>query len=130
MDIVSPAVRSKMMGNIRGKGTKPEIAVRKAAYRLGYRYRLNKRDIPGTPDSVFLGRRVAIFVHGCFWHRHENCKYCYKPRSNIEFWEKKFNNNTVRDRHVRRELEQLGWHVEIIWECERSRVRSDRPHRN
>lgn len=106
------------MGRIRSKGTKPEVLVRSAAHVLGYRFRLQGRNLPGTPDLVFVGKKTALFVHGCFWHRHQNCKYCYHPKSNVESWEEKFKNNVARDKRVRGELEQLGWRVAVIWECE------------
>jgi DNA mismatch endonuclease (patch repair protein) len=118
MDILSPAQRSQLMGRIRGKGTKPEYAVRRAAHGMGYRYRLYRSDLPGSPDLVFPSRRVALFVHGCFWHRHAGCRFCYKPKSNVEFWKKKFKNNVLRDKRTRRELEKMGWQVAVIWECE------------
>ena len=118
MDIVSPALRSQMMRRIRGKGTKPEIVVRRAAHELGYRFRLHRRDLPGSPDLIFPSRKFALFVHGCFWHRHAGCKYCYEPKSNVDFWDKKFRNNVARDERVEGELEQLGWQVAVIWECE------------
>ena len=118
MDIVSPTTRSRMMSRIRGRNTAPELIVRKTAYGLGYRYRLNRPDLPGSPDLVFSRYNTAIFVHGCFWHRHEKCKYCYTPKSNIEFWMKKFDNNVARDNRVKGELERMGWRVAIIWECE------------
>lgn len=106
------------MGRIRGKETKPEIAVRKIAHRLNYRFRLHRRDLPGSPDIVFSGRKIVLFVHGCFWHRHEHCRLAYTPKSNIEFWQAKFNNNVARDARAKNELERLGWRVAIIWECE------------
>lgn len=118
MDIVSSIKRSQMMSGIRGKDTKPEIIVRKAAHALGYRFRLNRRDLPGSPDIVFPGRKTVLFVHGCYWHRHDGCKYCYSPKSNIEFWERKFRDNVLRDIRVQRELQQMGWQVAVIWECE------------
>ena len=118
MDIVSPARRSEMMGRIRSKETKPELAVRKLAHRLGYRFRIHRRDLPGSPDLVFPGRRLALFVHGCFWHRHENCRYAYNPKSNLEFWQAKFKNNVERDIRAESELESMGWRVAVIWECE------------
>lgn len=118
LDIVSPTRRSKIMGQIRSSGTKPELAVRKCAYRLGFRYRLNRKDLPGSPDLVFPKRNIALFVHGCFWHRHKDCKYSYMPKSRVEFWEEKFDNNVARDKRARRDLEQLGWRVVTIWECE------------
>jgi DNA mismatch endonuclease (patch repair protein) len=106
------------MSRISGKGTKPEMLVRKLAHRLGYRYRLHRKDLPGSPDLVFPSRRTAIFVHGCFWHRHEGCRLSYTPKSNVEFWQTKFRNNVARDTRAINELERLGWHVAIIWECE------------
>ncbi|MGM5031164.1 very short patch repair endonuclease [Tardiphaga sp. 803_E3_N1_3] len=118
VDIVSPARRSEMMSRIRGKGTKPELIVRSAAHRLGYRFRLHVKKLPGSPDLVFRSKNVALFVHGCFWHRHDGCRYCYEPKSNIEFWNQKFKNNVVRDQRVRMGLEELGWRVAVIWECE------------
>ncbi|AXA74359.1 very short patch repair endonuclease [Achromobacter xylosoxidans] len=118
MDIVSRETRSRMMSNIRGKNTAPERAVRKAAHALGYRFRLHRKDLPGSPDLVFPSRNTAIFVHGCYWHRHEGCRYCYTPKSNVDFWTQKFNRNVARDERVREELEQRGWRVITIWECE------------
>jgi len=118
MDIVSPDRRSQMMRRIRGKDTLPELLVRKIAHRLGYRFRLHVPDLPGRPDLVFPRRKVALFVHGCFWHRHDYCRYAYSPKSNIEFWGNKFQNNVARDKRVQGELEAMGWKVAIIWECE------------
>lgn len=118
MDIVRRELRSKNMRRIRGKNTKPELRVRKAAYALGYRYRLHDGRLPGSPDLVFSGRKIVVFVHGCFWHRHGNCKYSYTPKSNIEFWAKKFDSNVRRDKRVQKELDALGWKVAVIWECE------------
>src|ERR1700737_3932573 len=118
MDIVSPARRSEMMGGIRGTGTKPELIVRSTAHRLGYRFRLHVRSLPGSPDLVFPRRNLAIFVHGCFWHRHKGCAYAYSPKSNVGFWKAKFKGNVARDRRVRRELASMGWRVAVIWECE------------
>ncbi|WP_404517110.1 very short patch repair endonuclease [Bradyrhizobium ottawaense] len=118
MDIVSPARRSEMMGRIRGKGTKPELLVRSSAHRLGFRFRLHAKKLPGSPDLVFPGRKIALFVHGCFWHRHPGCPYCYVPKSNIQFWREKFKKNVLRDERVRTGLEEMGWRVAVIWECE------------
>jgi DNA mismatch endonuclease, patch repair protein len=118
MDIVSPEVRSRIMGRISCKDTQPELIVRRVAHALGYRFRLYRRDLPGRPDLVFAGRKTVVFVHGCFWHRHENCKHCYTPKSNIEFWQAKFDNNVSRDERVREKLIRLGWKVAVIWECE------------
>jgi DNA mismatch endonuclease (patch repair protein) len=118
MDIVTPERRSAMMSGIRGRDTKPEIAVRRLAHRLGYRFRLHRRDLPGTPDLVFPRRKKVIFVHGCFWHRHTDCRFAYEPKSNVEKWQRKFRANVTRDEHVRRELEEMDWDVLVIWECQ------------
>jgi DNA mismatch endonuclease (patch repair protein) len=118
MDIVSPETRSRMMSGIRGKNTRPELVVRKAAHALGYRFRLHRNDLPGSPDLTFPSQNTVLFVHGCYWHRHEGCKYCYNPKSNVEFWSSKFNKNVARDERVREELEQRGWRVVTLWECE------------
>jgi DNA mismatch endonuclease, patch repair protein len=118
MDIVSPERRSAMMSGIRGRDTKPEIAVRRLAHRLGYRFRLHRRDLPGTPDLVFPGRRKVVFVHGCFWHRHPGCRFAYEPKSNVEKWQAKFKVNVARDERVRRELEAMGWDILTVWECQ------------
>lgn len=118
MDIVSREKRSAMMANIKSRNTRPEMAVRRAAHRLGLRFRLHRRDLPGSPDLVFPRRRTALFVHGCYWHRHHGCKYAYNPKSNVEFWQKKLQTNVDRDIRVRQELEVGGWNVVIIWECE------------
>jgi DNA mismatch endonuclease (patch repair protein) len=111
-----------MMSGIRGKNTGPELAVRKAAHALGYRFRLHRKDLPGSPDLVFPRKNTVVFVHGCYWHRHEGCRYCYTPKSNIEFWATKFKNNIARDKRVREELEHLGWRVVTLWECETTDV--------
>lgn len=124
MDIVSPQRRSEMMSGIRGRDTKPEIAVRRLAHRLGYRFRLHRRDLPGTPDLVFPGRKKVIFVHGCFWHRHPGCRFAYQPKSNVEKWRSKFETNVTRDARVRRELDDLGWDVLTIWECETANLQT------
>lgn len=118
MEVVSPTRRSAMMARIRGRDTKPEMAVRQAAHRLGYRYRLHRRDLPGSPDLVFPARKKIVFVHGCFWHSHEGCRFAYRPKSNVEFWEGKLRKNRERDIRVKGELECMGWDVLVIWECE------------
>jgi DNA mismatch endonuclease (patch repair protein) len=118
MDIVDKARRSVMMAAIRGKDTQPEMKVRRAAYALGYRFRIHRRDLPGTPDLVFPRLRKAIFVHGCYWHRHEGCRYAYNPKSNTQFWRAKFDKNEERDRQALSELIELGWDALVIWECE------------
>lgn len=106
------------MARIGPRDSKPEMIVRRLAHALGYRYRLHRRDLPGTPDMVFPRLRKAIFVHGCFWHRHEGCKYSTTPKTRTDFWEDKFKKNTERDARKERELRALGWDVLTIWECE------------
>ncbi len=118
MDTLTPAARSALMAKIRSKDTKAEIAVRSCLHRLGYRFRLHDRRLPGSPDIVLPRLRTVIFVHGCFWHRHNNCKFAYTPKTRPEFWTEKFEKNKARDKLVRDSLRKLGWRVEIIWECE------------
>jgi DNA mismatch endonuclease (patch repair protein) len=112
------AARSALMARIRGKDTKPEIAVRKLACALGYRYRLNVRGLPGTPDLVFLSQKKAVFVHGCFWHRHPRCSRTTSPKTRSAYWAAKFTANITRDKKNRRKLQKTGWKVLVIWECE------------
>ncbi len=107
-----------MMASIKGKSTKPELVVRRMAHRLGYRFRLHRKDLPGSPDLVFPRLKLAVFVHGCFWHRHKACRYAYSPKTNVEFWDRKFKNNVLRDVRAKEGLEDMGWRVAIIWECE------------
>lgn len=107
-----------MMSHIRSRDTGPELALRRMTHQLGYRFRLHRRDLPGTPDLVFPSRRKVLFVHGCFWHRHPGCRFAYAPKSNVEFWQSKFATNVARDRRVCDELEQMGWGVLTVWECE------------
>lgn len=114
---MTPEDRSALMARIRSKDTKPELAVRKIVFYMGYRYRLHRRDLPGTPDLVFPGRKKVIFVHGCFWHSH-SCGRGFKPKSNITFWEKKFEATRIRDQHSVQQLKEMGWHSLTIWECE------------
>ena len=117
-DIVSPEKRSEMMKGIRSRDTKPEKTVRSWLHREGYRFRINRKDLPGTPDIVLPRYRLAIFVHGCFWHRHENCKLAAMPKSNTEFWETKFTKNLERDKRKLKECRDAGWKIVTIWECE------------
>lgn len=117
MDIVSPQKRSQMMSGIRGKNTKPELLVRSLLFKAGYRFRLHRKGLPGTPDIVMPGRRVAIFIHGCFWHRHHACPQARLPKSNVEFWETKLSRNEQRDQAKYRDLANLGWRTLVIWEC-------------
>lgn len=106
------------MSRVRSKDTSPEMRVRRAAHALGLRFRLHRRDLPGKPDLVFPRHRAALFVHGCFWHRHPGCAKASMPKSRPDFWQAKFERNIERDRRVETELEALGWRVFVIWECE------------
>ena len=110
--------RSELMSRIRGKDTKPEMLVRRLVHGMGYRYRLHARDLPGRPDLVFRPRRKAIFVHGCFWHRHEGCSRNTMPATRQDFWRRKLNGNAQRDRRNEAALREAGWRVLVIWECE------------
>lgn len=117
-DRLSSQKRSWNMSRIKSRDTTPELAVRKVLYRMGYRYRLHSPAVPGKPDIVLKRFRIAIFVHGCFWHRHSGCKFSYIPKSRVEFWAKKFEENIRRDETVRKQLSELGWKYLTIWECE------------
>ena len=117
-DTVSTAKRSEIMSRVRGRDTKPEMIVRRIAHGLGFRFRLHRRDLPGTPDLVFPKHRAVIMVHGCFWHRHPGCRYATSPKTRVRFWEDKFEGNVVRDRRNENALHELGWRVMVIWECE------------
>lgn len=115
-DIVSPAVRSRMMSGIKSKNTKPEIILRKQLHGMGFRYRLHDRRLPGTPDMVFPKYHAVIFIHGCFWHGHE-CSIFKWPSSNTEFWINKINANKERDNGNKQKLLEAGWRIAIVWEC-------------
>ena len=106
------------MAGITGKDTKPEIAVRRALHALGFRFRLHRKDLPGSPDIVLPKYKVAILVHGCFWHRHRRCRYATTPAANKPFWEGKFADNVARDRRQLKSLRGLGWTVLVVWECQ------------
>ena len=112
------AMRSALMARIRDRDTKPEIGVRRLLFSRGYRYRLHRRDLPGTPDIAFPGRKKVIFVHGCFWHRHEGCSRATIPTTRREFWLEKFRANVERDRRKIVELSGQGWSSLVVWECE------------
>lgn len=116
-DIVSPERRSKNMSAIRSKDTRPEIYLRKLLFAEGYRYRIAEKSIPGHPDMFLRKYNTAIFVHGCFWHRHQGCKYAYTPKSRVEFWQKKFDDNVCRDAVVRTALQENNIKCLIVWEC-------------
>lgn len=117
MDRHTREQRRRNMQAVKSKNTWPELAVRKALFALGYRYRLHRRDLPGAPDIVFPGRKKVIFVHGCFWHGH-NCRRGAAPKSRVEFWSDKLEKNRVRDRRNYEELARLGWRSSTVWECE------------
>jgi DNA mismatch endonuclease (patch repair protein) len=116
-DRVSPQVRSRIMRSIRGSDTGPERVVRSALHRRGFRFRVNVKALPGTPDIVLPALRTVILVHGCFWHRHGRCRLASVPRTRPEYWTAKFAANRRRDRRVAAALERLGWRVIVIWEC-------------
>lgn len=118
MDIVAPDTRSRMMKAVRSKNTKPELAVRSLVHALGFRFRLHRNDLPGTPDLVFPRLRCVIFVHGCFWHRHPACRGTTTPKENAEYWEAKFKQNAERDRVTIRTLRAENWRVLVVWECQ------------
>ncbi|MEO5375536.1 MAG: DNA mismatch endonuclease Vsr [Alphaproteobacteria bacterium] len=118
VDVISPEARSALMARVKGWNTKPEMVVRSLTHGLGFRFRLHRRDLPGTPDLVFPGRRKVIFVHGCFWHRHAGCKLAAEPKTRQEFWTRKFQDNVERDRTARESLEAAGWKVLVVWECQ------------
>lgn len=118
MDVFSPEKRSQVMSRIRSKDTKPEKIIRSILHKQGFRFRINRKDLPGKPDIVLPKYKTVIFVHGCFWHRHEGCKYAYTPKSNIDFWNKKFSSTLQRDKNIQNKLRKSGWKVLTIWECE------------
>jgi DNA mismatch endonuclease, patch repair protein len=121
IDSLSPEHRSWNMSRIRSEATKPEIAVRSILHRMGFRFRLaTGRALPGRPDIVLPKHRVVVFVHGCFWHRHKECRYAYTPKSREAFWQQKFSANVARDLRVRQRLQAEGWKVTVVWECELS----------
>ncbi len=118
MDTVSPEERSRIMSHVKGRDTTPEKRVRSLLHSMGYRFRLQRADLPGKPDIVLPKFKTVIFVNGCFWHRHPGCKRATLPKSNAEFWRQKLEKNVARDRRNIQTLKDLGWYVLIIWECE------------
>ncbi|MCA0016096.1 very short patch repair endonuclease [Mesorhizobium sp. B292B1B] len=120
MDTLSTTQRSERMARIHGRNTKPEMVVRRLLYRMGYRYRLHRADLPGKPDIVFGKRKKAIFIHGCFWHRHRDpaCRLARLPKSRLDFWGPKLSANAERDALKQDTLRRLGWNVLVVWECE------------
>lgn len=117
-DVLTPQQRSYNMSRIRNKNTKPEEIVRKYLFSRGFRYRKNVSKLPGKPDIVLPKYKTIIFVNGCFWHKHEGCRYFVWPKNNADFWKKKIEGNVERDRYDYKLLEDLGWHVIVVWECE------------
>jgi DNA mismatch endonuclease, patch repair protein len=123
MDVVSPKRRSEIMSRIRGKDTTPELIVRKLVYSMGYRYRLHYSKLPGKPDLVFPGRKKVIFVHGCFWHGHEGCPKGSLPKTKLDYWRPKLEENKRRDAEKQEALKELGWQILIIWQCELKKIK-------
>lgn len=117
-DIVTKKVRSRIMSSVKQRHTKPEVVVRALLHRLGYRFRLHRKDLPGSPDIVLPKYRTAIFVHGCFWHQHEKCPKARRPSSNLEYWNTKLDENISRDKRKENELSKLGWQIITVWQCE------------
>ena len=118
MDKVDAETRSRIMASVRSKNTKPEMRVRKTAHRIGYRYRLHRKDLPGKPDLVFPSRRIALFVHGCFWHGHPCKRGDRMPATNVDYWREKIARNQRRDTANRLLLRELGWTPVVVWECQ------------
>ncbi len=129
MDKLNTTERSKNMSAIRSQNTKPELLIRQWLFAQGYRYRLNVKYIPGHPDLFLRKYNAAVFVNGCFWHRHSNCKYAYTPKSNMEFWSKKFDDNIRRDNEVRKLLENQKIKHLVIWECTIKKMMKDAEYR-
>jgi DNA mismatch endonuclease (patch repair protein) len=125
MDRLSPEKRSALMSTVRNRDTKPEMVVRRTLHALGYRYRLHRADLPGKPDIVFPGRKKIIFVHGCFWHGHKDCKFAKPPKSRMDYWLPKLERNRLRDEDALAALQQRGWGVLVVWECEIKREPQD-----
>lgn len=122
-DVHTPEQRHKNMAAIHSSSTKPELKLRRALWSLGFRYRINEKDLPGKPDIVLPKYRTVVFIHGCFWHGHKDCKYYTVPKTNTEFWTAKVTRNLQRDQEVWRQLEAKGWYVIIVWECELKKYR-------
>jgi DNA mismatch endonuclease (patch repair protein) len=118
MDKLTPTERSRVMSKVHGKNTTPEMRVRRTLHALGYRFRLHRKDLPGKPDIVLPKYRSCIFVHGCFWHQHSGCKRASKPSTNTDFWSRKLDRNVERGEQNCIALQDLGWNVIVIWECE------------
>lgn len=124
MDIVEPQRRSAMMANIKSKNTRPEVELRSFLHHSGIRFRIHSKALPGHPDIVIKKYNAIIFVNGCFWHHHSNCRFAYIPKSRTDFWTSKFEQNIARDKVNVEELEHLGWRVLTVWECEMKTIKS------
>lgn len=118
MDVFDREKRSAVMRSVKSKNTKPEIKVRQALHRAGYRYRLHRNDLPGKPDIIFPGKRSVIFIHGCFWHQHPGCPHAARPSSNSAYWNRKLSRNIERDIAHMAALKDQGWRILTLWECE------------
>ncbi len=125
-DVFTKEFRSDLMRRIPSKNTNPELLVRRYLHKLGYRFTLNSKKLPGKPDISLPKYKTVILINGCFWHRHQNCKEFRMPRSNIEYWERKFEKNVERDKVIRKQLRKLGWKVVTVWECELKSNKIDR----
>jgi len=117
-DVFSKEKRSWIMSRIKGRDTKPEMLVRSFVHRMGFRFRVHRRDLPGNPDIVLPRYGKVIFVHGCFWHGHKRCPRSMRPATNKSFWNKKLDANIERDKHIRNELRRMGWKLLVVWQCE------------
>lgn len=126
VDRFSKETRSHVMSRIRGKDTKPEMFVRSYLFSRGLHFRKNDRRYPGSPDVVLPKYNAVVFVHGCFWHHHEGCRYATMPKSNVEYWKKKLYGNVERDERNRKELEEMGWKVITVWECQLKKDKRER----
>ena len=118
MDGLDKTRRSWNMSRIKGRNTAPEVQVRSILHRAGFRFRLHRKDLPGKPDIVLPKREAVVFVHGCFWHRHQACGNCTTPKTNTDFWQTKFDGNVARDQQNTKTLRKMGWNVVVVWECE------------
>jgi DNA mismatch endonuclease (patch repair protein) len=117
-DKISKEHRSWNMSRVKSKNTRPELMIRSILHKQGYRFRLNRKDLPGKPDIVLPKHQKIIFVHGCFWHQHSGCSASKRPSTNVEFWDEKLDSNIKRDRYNQESLRKLGWDICVIWECE------------
>lgn len=122
MDVYGKRKRSEIMARVKGRDTTPELLVRSIVHRLGYRFRLYRRDLPGNPDITLPKHRKVIFVHGCFWHGHKRCPRAARPTTNIAFWRKKLDSNIARDRHNIGQLRKGGWRVLVVWQCQTKKL--------